>query len=103
MLNVADCRRDAWLGWRIGQGAVDRNPHVEGIGIALPIVGSFDWQAPDWDVPVSILMALVAYATAPWCMRAMLERRWRAWPAMLFQGLARRLLRRLLGGRSRSI
>jgi len=37
---------------------VDRNPHVEGIGIALLIVGSFDWQAPDWDVPASIRRSL---------------------------------------------
>ena len=41
-------------------------------------------EAPDWDIPVSIIMALVAYVTAPWCMRVLIERRWRQWPAMLF-------------------
>jgi NhaP-type Na+/H+ or K+/H+ antiporter len=54
------------------------------IGLGLLIVGSFIFEAPDWDIPVSILMAAVAYVTAPWCMRVMVERRWRHWPAMLF-------------------
>lgn len=54
------------------------------IGLGLLIVGSFIYEAPDWDIPVSILMAVVAYVTAPWCMRVMIERRWRDWPAMLF-------------------
>ena len=54
------------------------------IGLGLLVVGSFVYEAPDWDIPVSILMALVAYVAAPWCMRVMVERRWRHWPAMLF-------------------
>lgn len=53
------------------------------IGLGLLIVGSLIYKAPDWDIPISIIMALVAYVTAPWCMRVMLERRWRDWPAML--------------------
>lgn len=53
------------------------------IGVGLLIVGSFVYEAPDWDIPLSILMALVAYVSAPWCMRVMVERRWRHWPAML--------------------
>ena len=53
------------------------------IGLGLLIVGSLIFEAPDWDIPVSILMALVAYVAAPWCMRVMVERRWRHWPAML--------------------
>lgn len=54
------------------------------VGLALLIAGSFHYPAPDWDVPVSILMATLAYLTAPWSMRTMLERRWRDWPLMLF-------------------
>jgi hypothetical protein len=53
-------------------------------GIALLIAGAFYVEAPDWDVPISLIMGLLAYLTAPWSMRVMLERRWRAWPAMLF-------------------
>jgi len=53
-------------------------------GIALLIVGSFYYQAPDWDIPISFIMAFFAYSTAPWSLRVILERQWRLWPAMLF-------------------
>ncbi len=53
-------------------------------GIALLIAGSFYYRAPDWDIPISLIMATLAYLTAPWSMRVLLERRWRLWPAMLF-------------------
>ena len=53
------------------------------IGLGLLIAGSFHYEAPDWDIPVSVLMALVAYVTAPWCVRVIVERCWRHWPAML--------------------
>lgn len=53
------------------------------IGVGLLVAGSFLINAPDWDIPVSIIMAVVAYTTAPWCMRVLLERRWRAAPAAL--------------------
>jgi len=53
-------------------------------GLGLLVAGSYHYRAPDWDVPVSILMATLAYLTAPWSMRALIERRWRDWPLMLF-------------------
>jgi hypothetical protein len=53
-------------------------------GVALLIAGSFYYHAPDWDIPISLIMATLAYLTAPWSMRVLLERRWRHWPAMLF-------------------
>ncbi len=54
------------------------------LGIALLIVGSFVYQAPDWDIPISLIMAVFAYVFAPWSLRVVVERRWRQWPAMLF-------------------
>lgn len=54
------------------------------IGIGLLVVGSFYYDAPDWDIPVSFIMATMAYLTASWSMHVMVERRWRQWPAMLF-------------------
>lgn len=46
-------------------------------GIALLIAGSFYYRAPDWDVPISIIMALLTYAFAPWTLRTLLEpERW---------------------------
>jgi uncharacterized membrane protein len=54
------------------------------LGIGLLIAGSFYMPAPDWDIPVSFIMAAFAYFTASWSLRTVLERRWRHWPAMLF-------------------
>ncbi|MHB1086049.1 MAG: hypothetical protein ACYCZA_14580 [Thiobacillus sp.] len=48
------------------------------------IVGSFYYKAPDWDIPISFVMAILAYLTAPWSLRVILERKWRLLPAMLF-------------------
>lgn len=53
-------------------------------GITLLILGSFYYHAPDWDIPISFIMAFLAYLTAPWSLRVILERKWRLWPAMLF-------------------
>jgi hypothetical protein len=53
------------------------------LGIALLIAGAFYFHAPDWDIPISLIMAALAYATAPWSLRVILERKWRLWPLML--------------------
>lgn len=52
------------------------------IGIGLLILGSFYYEAPDWDIPISLIMAILAYLTAPWSLRVILYRRWRLWPVM---------------------
>lgn len=54
------------------------------IGVALLLLGAHYEAAPDWDVPISLIMAALAYLTAPWSLRVVLERRWRQWPLMLF-------------------
>ena len=54
------------------------------IGITSLILGSFYCGAPDWDIPISFIMAIFAYVTSPWSMRVLLERKWRLWPVMLF-------------------
>lgn len=53
-------------------------------GLGLLIVGSFYYPAPDWDVSISVIMGTLAYLTAPWALRVVLERRWRFLPAALF-------------------
>lgn len=50
------------------------------IGLALLIWGSFYYQAPDWDIPISLIMATLAYLTAPWSLRVLMQRRWRLLP-----------------------
>ncbi len=54
------------------------------IGLSLLIVGSFYYQAPDWDIPISFIMSFLAYLTAPWSMRVIFERQWKRFPLMLF-------------------
>ena len=54
------------------------------VGIGLLVIGSFYYDAPDWDVPISFIMALMAYLTASWSMHVIVDRRWRHWPLMLF-------------------
>lgn len=54
------------------------------VGVALLIAGAFYYEFPDWDVPISLIMAALAYLTAPWSMRVILEHQWKNWPAMLF-------------------
>lgn len=53
-------------------------------GIVLLIVGSFYYQAPDWDIPISLIMATLTYLTASWSLRVILERQWKHFPLMLF-------------------
>jgi len=53
------------------------------LGISLLIVGAHYEQAPDWDIPISFVMAFLAYLTAPWCLRVLLEHRWRLLPAAI--------------------
>lgn len=53
------------------------------VGIALLIVGSFYYEAPDWDVPISFIMAGFTYLTAAWSLQVILKRNWRMIPVML--------------------
>jgi len=54
------------------------------VGLALLIAGSFYYQAPDWDIPISFIMAFLSYLTASWSMHVVVERQWRKFPLMLF-------------------
>jgi NhaP-type Na+/H+ or K+/H+ antiporter len=54
------------------------------LGIAFLIAGALWSGLPDWDIPISLIMALPAYLTAPCTMRVLLERRWKQFPQALF-------------------
>lgn len=69
-VNVIEYRRP----WKLGTLA---------IGVGLLVWGSSYYHAPDWDIPISFIMAILAYLTAPWCLRVIVERKWTLWPAML--------------------
>lgn len=53
------------------------------IGLGLLLLGARFAPAPDWDIPVSLLMAACTYLAAPWSLRMLLERRWRSWPLVV--------------------
>jgi len=53
-------------------------------GLSLLIFGSYYMPAPDWDIPISFIMAIFTYLTAPWGMRVLLEKQWKNFPLMLF-------------------
>lgn len=69
--SLAECRRP----WKLATFA---------IGLGLLIVGSYLIPAPDWDIPISIIMASFTFLTAGWSMHVMVERRWRDWLLMIF-------------------
>ena len=54
-----------------------------GFGLGLLIVGSFFYNAPDWDVGISIVMAALTYLTAPWATRVIISRQWSWLPLAL--------------------
>ncbi len=54
------------------------------IGLALLIIGSYYYDAPDWDIPISIIMAILTYLFAPLSIRIIVGRKWHLWPVMLF-------------------
>ena len=54
------------------------------VGLLLLVAGSFYYQAPDWDIPISFIMAVLTYLTAGWSMRVLVRRQWRNFPLMLF-------------------
>lgn len=55
-----------------------------GIGLGLLLIGADYYQAPDWDYSVSVIMAMLAYLTAPWAVRVLMLRRWKWLPLALF-------------------
>jgi hypothetical protein len=54
------------------------------LGLILLVVGAFYYQAPDWDIPISVIMAIITYLTASWSMHVVVERQWKNFPLMLF-------------------
>ncbi len=54
------------------------------VGLTLLIAGSFYYDAKDWDIPISFIMAIFTYLTAPWSMHVLVERRWSKFPLMIF-------------------
>ena len=54
------------------------------IGLLLLIVGSYYFSAPDWDIPISIIMATFTFLTAGWTVDVLLLKQWKKLPLVLF-------------------
>lgn len=54
------------------------------IGIGLLIAGSYYEQQADWDIGISIIMAVLTYLTAPFTCRTIIKLNWRAMPVAAF-------------------
>lgn len=54
------------------------------IGIGLLILGAVYLDFPDWDIPISFIMAFFTYLTASWSLHVVTERRWNYLPLALF-------------------
>jgi hypothetical protein len=52
-------------------------------GLALMLFGATQSIAMDWDIGISLIMCPLAYVLAPWCVRVLVERRWRWLPLAL--------------------
>lgn len=53
-------------------------------GIAILVAGSYVQPAPDWDIPISFIMAFCTYIFAPLTARVLVRRLWRLMPPALF-------------------
>ncbi len=56
------------------------------IGLGLLIAGAEFYHYTDWDIGVSVVMAVLTYLTAPWSMRVLWARQWRKLPLAAFYG-----------------
>jgi hypothetical protein len=53
-------------------------------GSMFLLIGARYSGLPDWDVPISFIMAGFTYFTAPCSLRVFLERRWKQFPQAFF-------------------
>lgn len=53
------------------------------IGMAWLLWGAVYHQFSDWDIGISLIMGILAYLTAPWCVQVLIERRYRMYPLAL--------------------
>jgi hypothetical protein len=51
------------------------------IGLTWLLWGALFFDYPDWDIGVSLVMAASTYLTAEWVVGAVMERRYKHWPA----------------------
>lgn len=53
------------------------------VGVGLLVAGAYYYEAPDWDVPISFIMAGFTYLTAAWSLQVVFRRQWGKLPLAL--------------------
>ena len=53
------------------------------LGIAVLVIGAVTLDIPDWDIPISFIMAVLTYISAPWSLRTIWQLRWKFMPLAL--------------------
>jgi fatty-acid desaturase len=54
------------------------------MGMVWLFWGALTLDIPDWDIGVSIIMGVLAYITAPWSVRVIIQRKFKLFPLMIF-------------------
>jgi hypothetical protein len=54
------------------------------IGLGLLILGSYVTPQPDWDIPISIIMATLTFLTAERTLSILLNKQWKLFPLAIF-------------------
>lgn len=65
--NMADYRSELARPWKLATLAA---------ALSWLLFGALTYGIQDWDVGVSLIMAGLTYVSAPWCVRAIMNRRW---------------------------
>ena len=54
------------------------------IGLALLVIGSYTMPQPDWDITISVIMAILTLLTAEYWLKTVLDTNWKAMPLAFF-------------------
>lgn len=57
------------------------------IGFSWLILGAITYKIQDWDIGVSVILAVYTYLTAEWAVTALLDKQYRKYPVALISAL----------------
>lgn len=54
------------------------------IGLALLVIGSYTIPQPDWDITISVIMAILTLLTAEYWLKTVMTLKWKTMPLAFF-------------------
>jgi membrane-bound metal-dependent hydrolase YbcI (DUF457 family) len=87
LISIGDhqCFWRSWLMGKIGASSRLATKNITfAVGLSWLIYGALNFDYPDWDIGISLVMAIATYFTADKVVNAIRKREWRRWPMMLF-------------------